>query len=107
MSEYPINKVFPPDFKKYGTKHNGYKTDTQEQIFYDFATLGYDLEVHYNGEKYYFANDNKGVCQCRVPFSDPCSHFFKDANDMIKNFRFDDGKLFIDVIDDIEYADPW
>ena len=107
MSEYPINKVFPPDFKKYGTKHNGYKTDTQEQIFYDFAAIGYDLEVHYKGKKYYFQNDTIGTYQCGDNFSAPYGTPFKDANDLIKNFRFDDGKLFIDVIDDIEYADPW
>ena len=107
MVEYPVNKEFPPDFKKYGTKHNGYKNDVQEQIFYDFATIGYDLEVHYKGGEYYFANDPKGVCRCRVPFSIPMGCFYRDANDMIKNFRFDDGRLFVEAIDDIDYADPW
>lgn len=107
MSEYPINTEFPPDFKKYGTEHNGYKNDPQEQIFYDFATLGYDLEVHYKGKKYYFATDPGSVCRCRKPFSEPIGEPFKDANDMIKNFRFDDGRLFIEAIDDIDYADPW
>lgn len=107
MSEYPINTEFPPDFEKYGTEHNGYKNDPQEQIFYDFATLGYDLEVHYKGKKYYFANDSQGVCQCSDRFTNPCSEFFRDANDLIKNFRFDDGRLFIEAIDDIDYADPW
>lgn len=107
MSEYPVNTKFPPDFKKYGTEHNGYKNDQQEQIFYDFATLGFDLEVHYKGKKYYFASDPGRVCQCSVPFSNPCSECFRDGNDLIMNFRFDDGRLFIDAIDDIEYADPW
>ena len=107
MDEFPVNKEFPPDLKKYGSRHNGYKNDVQEQIFYDFATIGYDLEVHYNGKKYYFANDSKGVCQCKEPFSGPCSEIYADANDLIKKFRFEDGQLFIDAIDNIEYADPW
>ena len=37
MSEYPENTMFPPDFKKYGTKHNGYKNGDYEVILYDFA----------------------------------------------------------------------
>ena len=41
------------------------------------------------------------------PFSGPCSEIYADANDLIKKFRFEDGQLFIDAIDNIEYADPW
>ena len=77
MDEFPVNKEFPPDFKKYGSRHNGYKNDVQEQIFYDFATIGYDLEVHYNGKKYYFANDSKGVCQCKSRSRDLAARFMR------------------------------
>lgn len=45
MSEYPENTMFPPDFKKYGTKHNGYKNGDYEVILYDFAAVGCDLEL--------------------------------------------------------------
>ncbi len=106
MSEYPTNTEFPPDFEKYGTKYNGYKNDPQEQIFYDFATIGYDIEVHYKGKRYFFQNDKMGTYQCGDNFHPPYGVPFKDANDLIKNFRFDDGRIFIEAIDDIDYADP-
>ena len=112
MTEFPINKEFPPDFEKYGKKYNGYKNEIQEVIFYDFATINYDLELIYKGKAYYFQNDITGTYQCfgqseSVKFGEPYGPCFKDANDLIKYFRFDDGKLFIDAIDDIDYAEPY
>jgi hypothetical protein len=110
MSEYPVNKVFPPDFEKYGTKYNGYKNGDIEVVLYDFAAVGYDLELTYKGKTYFFQQHyQQGVCQCFGAkdgrFSGPYGPYFKDANDLIQNFVLDDGKHIIDVLDEIEHAE--
>lgn len=112
MSEYPVNEVFPPDFEKYGTKYNGYKNGDIEVILYDFAAVGYDLELTYKGKTYCFQNDITGTYQCfgqenSSIFSGPYGPLYKDANDLLQNFVLDDGKHIIDVLDDIEHAEPY
>ena len=108
----PFNQIFPPDFKKYGKKYNGYKNSNTEIVLYDFATLGYDLELHYKGKTYYFQQHTEGVCQCLGlnEKGKPCSpygEYFKDANDLIKNFVLDDGKHICEILNDLEFAEPW
>ena len=112
MSEYPENTKFPPDFRKYGTKHHGYKNGDYEVILYDFAAVGCDLELTYMGKAYYFQNDVSGTCQCfgqdnDSHFSGPYGQRFKDANDLLQNFVLDDGKHIIDVLDDIGHAESY
>lgn len=107
MSEYPVNEVFPPDYGKYGDRYHGYKNGDIEAILYDFAVQNYDLEVIYKGKAYYFATDSEGACRCEKPFCIPCSEFFKDGNDLLQNFVLDDGKRIVDVLDEIEHAEPY
>lgn len=113
MTDFPSNEEFPPDYKKYGDKYHGYKNGDHEVILYDFAVQNYDLELVYKGKAYYFQNDVSGTYQCfgqdgnKTRFDGPYGPSFKDANDLIKNFVLDDGRHIIDVIDDIEHAEPY
>lgn len=113
MSEYPVNKVFPPDFKKYGKEYGGYKNSNQQIIFYDFAAVGSDVEIIYKGKAYRFQNDVTGTYQCFGQdlnghrFDGPYGPLFKDANDVIQNYVMDDGKHLIDILDEIEHAEPF
>lgn len=111
-SEYPFNEIFPPDYNLYGNEYHGYKNDIIEVILYDFAVQSYDLELLYKGKYYYFQNDVTGTYQCfgqesSSHFSGPYGPLFKDANDLLQNFVLDDGKHIIDVLDEIEYAEPY
>ncbi|MBO7132695.1 MAG: hypothetical protein J6W06_00855 [Bacteroidales bacterium] len=113
MCDFPTNKEFPPDYKKYGDKYHGYKNGDHEVILYDFAVQNCDLDLVYKGKAYYFQNDVSGTYQCfgqdgnMTRFGSPYGHYFKDANDLIKNFVLDDGKHIIDVLDNIEHAEPY
>lgn len=93
-----INTEFPPEnFNKY--PHNaGYRTANREMLFYQFAVQYYDMRISYQGQGIILYADD--VCCVTDMEHNNISDEYPTANDLIKNFKFPDGKTLIDVVDD-------
>ena len=101
---YPYNKKYPPDFKKYGNYNCGYSSPFRYTLFYSFAVQDYDLEFSYHGEAYYCLNEGAYVALSDSHFRER-NKMFENANVFIETFEIE-GKRLIDIIDDLDYAEP-
>lgn len=101
---HPYNKKYPPDEKKHGTEFYGYQSPYAAVLFYDFAVQHYDLEFSYRIKTYYCVSEPDHVALCDKNFS---IHYqrFDNANVFIETFEIEGHKL-IDIIDDLDYAEP-
>lgn len=92
-----INTEFPPEsFNKY--PHNtGYRTANREMLFYQFAVLYYDMRISYQGQEMRLYADDE-CCVTDMEYNE-ISQYYKNANELIKNFKFFDGKTLLDVVD--------
>ena len=57
LAGYPFNAKYPPNYEKNGGLYHGYKNNSEETFYYDFAVQRYDLRFSYNGKKYYFLSN--------------------------------------------------
>jgi hypothetical protein len=93
------NIEFPPDsFRKYPHK-TGYRTANREYLYYQFAVQYYDVCVTYRERTFNLIADSGG-CSVEAKSGERISDLYPTANDLIKEFRFDDGKSLSDVVDD-------
>ncbi len=97
-----INTEFPPeDLDKY-TPTNGYENVKHEFLFLTFAFQYYDMAICYKGIKYLLFADESG-CAVLNECHEEVSEYYPTANDLIKQFRFCDGKGLLDVLDSDEF----
>ena len=97
-----INTEFPPDsFVKY-SDYSGYQTSNREYLFYQFAVQYYDVLIEYKGNRYILVADDDG-CSVTNEIWDDLSPEFLTANDLIKDFRFPDGKGLLDIVDNQDF----
>ncbi|MDO4981441.1 MAG: hypothetical protein Q4E58_11100 [Prevotellaceae bacterium] len=97
-----MNTKYPPDFDKNGSKWDGYPNWNRDALFLIFVVGGYDAEVVYKGNTYYFGSDETGIQQYKTPFNEPFGTLYADGNDFLDNYRFPDGKSIPEVIDELE-----
>lgn len=102
LAGYPYNGKYPP---RGNSNYHGYDTPKQECLFYDFAVLGYDLMITYRGVSYYFMVDNDGVWLSDEQFSAKNKRF-ENGNDVLESFSIE-GRKLIDIIDELDYAEPY
>lgn len=97
-----INTEFPPEnFERY--PHNaGYRTENREMLFYEFAVQYYDTRISYQGKDMILLADEE-CCVTDMEHIE-ISEYYPTANDLIKNFRFPDGKTLIEVVDEKNFA---
>lgn len=103
LSGYPFNSKYPPRGNK--SQYHGYDNANQECVFYDFAVMGYDLKITYQGKSYYFMVDEDCVWLSDEIFSAQLQRF-ANGNDVIENFLIGDQKL-LDIIDSLDYSEPF
>lgn len=101
LAGYAFNSKFPPNCK--GGLYHGYKTPSQECLFYDFAALGYDLMIKYKGVSYYFMVDEDCVWLSDKTFTEMRQRF-ANGNDVLEHFCLDGIPLckLVDKLDDYE-----
>ena len=101
---YPYNKKYPPNVDLYGRKYDGYSSPFRATLFYSFAVQHYDLEFSYHDKCYYCLSEPDFVALCDSNFT-ICYQRFENANVFIETFEIE-GKKLIDIIDDLDYAEP-
>jgi len=104
LAGYPFNAKYPPNYEKNGGLYHGYKNNSEETFYYDFAVQRYDLRFSYNGKEYYFLSEQDYAAQCDEHFTNEFRRF-KDGNAVIEEFEID-GKKLIEVIPWIEDCEP-
>ena len=57
LAGYPYNSKYPPNYEQNGGLYHGYKNNSEETFFYDFAVQRYDLRFSYKGVEYYFLSE--------------------------------------------------
>ena len=101
LAGYPLNGKYPPKGNaKNGNMYHGYDTPAQECLFYDFAVLGYDLMIKYQGQHYYFMVDEDCVWLSDSTFC-AMTQMFKNGNDVLENF-FIKGKPLASLVDELD-----
>jgi hypothetical protein len=104
LAGYPFNAKYPPNYELNGGLYHGYKNNSEETFFYDFAVQRYDLRFSYNGVEYYFMSGQDYAAQCDEKFTNKIRKF-KDGNAVLEEFEID-GKRLIDLIPLIEDCEP-
>lgn len=94
-----INTEFPPDSLDQYPHGADYMNANAEMLYYQFAVMYYDLCIEYQGEKYLAIVDDAGAYIADVEYN-PISSTYPTANDLIKLFRFPDGKSLIELVKD-------
>lgn len=97
-----INTEFPPDSYDRYPDNSGYRTSNREYLFYQFAVQYYDVLIEYNGNKYILVADDEG-CSVTNEKWDELSPDYFTANDLIKEYRFPDGKGLLDIVDNRDF----
>lgn len=97
-----INTEFPPDNLNKYPNNSGYRTSNREMLFYQFAVQYYDVTIEYRGLQAILIADEEGCVMTDIEHNDICD-MYPTANDLIKNFKFSDGKTLIDVVDDRDF----
>lgn len=93
-----INTEFPPDSFNRFPSNSGYRTSNREMLFYQYGVLYYDMRIRYQDKDMILYADDE--CCVTDMERNEISEYYPTANDLIKNFRFTDGKTLIDVVDD-------
>lgn len=97
---YPFNYKYPPTENVNGGIYHGYRNNTEETFFYDFAVQRYDLRFSYNGKEYYFLSTDSYAVQCDETFTNEFCRYI-DGNDVIERFTMD-GVRLLDLISEIQ-----
>lgn len=93
-------KSSPPDYETNGSVFHGYRNNTEETFFYDFAVQRYDLRFSYNGKEYYFLSTDSYAAQCDDTFLNEICRYI-DGNDVLEQFSID-GIRLLDLINEIQ-----
>ena len=103
LAGYPFNAQYPPDYDKNGGLYHGYRNNTEETFFYDFAVQRYDLRFSLNGKEYYFLCSQDHAALCDSKFTTEYQ-VFDDGNAVLEQFEIDGKKLseLIPLIEDCE-----
>lgn len=104
LAGYPYNAKYPPNYERNGGLYHGYKNNSEETFYYDFAVQRYDLRFSYDGKEYYFLSEQNYAAQCDEHFTNEIRRF-KDGNAVLEEFEID-GKRLIDLIPFIEDCEP-
>lgn len=104
LAGYPFNAKYPPNYEENGGLYHGYKNNSEETFYYDFAVQRYDLRFSYNGKEYYFLSEQDYAAQCDEHFTNEIRRF-KYGNAVLEKFEID-GKRLIDLIPFIEDCEP-
>lgn len=104
----PYNGKYPPDYKKYGIRYEGYPTWNQEVLFYELAVIGYDASFVYHGKKYFLMADPEYYCTCPDDHYTPTaqSQFFPNGNALIEQLLIE-GKTLLSIIDELDEVEMW
>ena len=97
---FPFNSIYPPTGNSEGGLYHGYRNNTEETFFYDFAVQRYDLRFSYNGKEYYFLSTDSYAAQCDETFTNEICRCI-DGNDVLERFTID-GIRLLDLIDKIQ-----
>jgi len=100
LAGYPFNSKYPPNPQLNGSLYHGYRNNTEETFFYDFAVQRYDLRFILRGKEYYFLSCPDHAAQCNETFSNEI-RVFRDGNAVLEEFMID-GKRLIDLIPEVE-----
>lgn len=99
LAGYPFNYKYPPSGNYNGGIYHGYRNNTEETFFYDFAVQKYDLRFCLEGKEYYFMSGDSYVAQCDSTFThEQCRYV--DGNDMLERFTIN-GIRLLDLIPQI------
>jgi hypothetical protein len=100
---YPMNKDFPPEdvFKYPGS--NGYADWRHEEVYCFFAVRHDNLRLVYKGVEYHFTTGADGCSQCKNDgWKSQIGKTYANENDLLKHFRFPDGKTIPEIIDELD-----
>lgn len=97
-----INAEFPPDSFTIYPRNSGYRTESREALYNVFAIQYYDMVISYHGEEMRLIADIGG-CYVEDTNNQRISDIYPTANDLIKGFRFIDGKTLENVVDDSDF----
>ncbi len=100
LAGYPLNSKYPPNYEQNGGLYHGYKNNSEETFFYDFAVQRYDLRFSYKGVDYYFLSEQDYAAQCDEHFANKIRRF-RDGNAVLEEFKIG-GKRLIELIPLIE-----
>lgn len=99
LAGYPFNYKYPPTENVNSGIYHGYRNNTEETFFYDFAVQRYDLRFSFNGKEYYFLSSEDYAAQCDETFTNEIFRYV-DGNDVLERFTID-GKRLLDLIPNI------
>lgn len=100
---YPYNDKYPPNYSKNGGIYHGYRNNSEETFFYDFAVQRYDLRFTWEGDEYYFLSSEDYAAQCDETFTNEFRRFI-DGNDVLERFTINGIRLLdlVPYITDVE-----
>lgn len=103
LAGYPFNHKYPPSGNCNGGIYHGYRNNTEETFFYDFAVQRYDLRFTYEGKEYFFLSSEDYASQCDETFTNEVCRF-TDGNDVLEQFTINGNSLLdlIPYITDVE-----
>lgn len=104
LGAYPVNSKYPPDYKLYGRRFNGYKNEKRETLFYDFAVQRYDATFCYHGQRYYLGSFGDHVAVTDESYTKEFE-IYPNANALIENMRIE-GHSLITIIDELTDINP-
>lgn len=96
LAGYPFNHKYPPLGNCNGGIYHGYRNNTEETFFYDFAVQRYDLRFTYEGKEYYFLSTEDYAAQCDETYTNEFCRFL-DGNDVLERFTIN-GIHLIDLV---------
>ena len=94
-----INTEFPPDSLEKYQSYSGYRNLNRETIFYQYSLMYYDVIFDYKGKRYRLVTSSEGNYVADEDY-ERLSEIFNTGNDLIKEYRFPDGKGLLDIVDD-------
>lgn len=100
LAGYPFNMKYPPNRELNGSLYHGYRNNTEETFFYDFAVQRYDLRFILHGKEFYFLSCEDHAALCNETFQNEI-RIFRDGNAVLEEFMVD-GKRLIDLIPEVE-----
>ena len=103
----PYNKEFPPEDMNNPKFDEGYEKWSHYVTFWELGLGNNSIRIKHQGVWFYI-NPVDGDCICCLDngkFIPVDGKVYATPNDLIKEFRFSDGKGLLDLIDDIDDDD--
>lgn len=97
------NIKYPPNYEKYGTEHEGYRTWKEEELFFLFAVQGNDMHIEHNGKDYHFLSTSEFVAESDDHYTKVYKKY-KNANELIENFEIE-GRKLVDIVNDLDFIE--